>query len=192
MKECKCGRKEYDERLHRSCYECYIERRADYLTCLECGVRWHSPEYDACYSCSTRWSPDERATRVEANRTLRAMIMYRDGNRCVDCGSGENLQVDHLKPRAKGGDAMPWNLQVLCGDCNWEKGARWWPGCAYDLRRRELFADYFLQFRSFLTDEQRAALVTQAAVLGRGYRPPPPLDLDTDRYEALYPEMFDR
>jgi 5-methylcytosine-specific restriction endonuclease McrA len=40
---------------------------------------------------------------------------------CVECGSTENLTVDHILPISKGGDTVPENVQVMCGPCNWKK-----------------------------------------------------------------------
>ena len=33
-----------------------------------------------------------------------------------------NLTIDHVVPRAKGGQDNPENLQLLCGACNSKKG----------------------------------------------------------------------
>jgi 5-methylcytosine-specific restriction endonuclease McrA len=42
---------------------------------------------------------------------------------CVACGSGVDLQIDHIVPRLLGGSASdPGNWQTLCGTCNRIKG----------------------------------------------------------------------
>ncbi|PSK81154.1 HNH endonuclease [Prolixibacter denitrificans] len=47
-------------------------------------------------------------------------------NRCVFCGSMENLSVDHIYPRSKYPDKAldPMNTQILCSKCNSSKGNR--------------------------------------------------------------------
>jgi len=55
----------------------------------------------------------------------RAAILKRDGYRCVICGlgreNGVELQVDHIKPKDKGGRATIENGQTLCGMHNYRK-----------------------------------------------------------------------
>ncbi len=52
-------------------------------------------------------------------------ILRRDGYKCVVCGatkaSGAELQVDHIKPKDKGGKATIANGQTLCGTHNYRK-----------------------------------------------------------------------
>lgn len=54
----------------------------------------------------------------------RERILERDGRRCVRCGSGEDLAIDHVIPRSKGGTSDDDNLQTLCRRCNSSKGNR--------------------------------------------------------------------
>lgn len=60
---------------------------------------------------------------------LRAMVLERDGFKCVRCGvepglTGVQLDVDHILPVAQGGTNCESNLQTLCKACNSGKGAR--------------------------------------------------------------------
>lgn len=52
-------------------------------------------------------------------------VKDRDGWKCVICGKGladgVELQVDHIKPRSKGGDGKLDNGQTLCGSHNYRK-----------------------------------------------------------------------
>ena len=59
-------------------------------------------------------------------RKLRIMILARDPI-CVRCGRMPSVVVDHLKPKARGGDDSPDNLQGLCDSCHTKKTAsdRW-------------------------------------------------------------------
>jgi hypothetical protein len=55
----------------------------------------------------------------------KAAIMKRDNYRCVVCGrglaDGVELQVDHIKPKDKGGKAELENGQTLCAQHNFQK-----------------------------------------------------------------------
>src|ERR1043165_2355033 len=60
---------------------------------------------------------------------LRHAVLRRDRFTCVACGASRRnnpsvrLQVDHIKPVAKGGTAKMSNLRTLCRKCNQGKGA---------------------------------------------------------------------
>jgi len=57
-------------------------------------------------------------------KDLRLQVLARDGYVCYVCG-GEADQVDHLFPRAKGGDTFDqFNCAAICRKCNLSKGAR--------------------------------------------------------------------
>lgn len=52
------------------------------------------------------------------------VVFRRDGYRCVNCDTDDNLTVDHITPWSKGGSDDLDNLQTLCGSCNSSKGDR--------------------------------------------------------------------
>ncbi|MBE5764088.1 MAG: HNH endonuclease [Clostridiales bacterium] len=59
---------------------------------------------------------------------MRFEIYARDGYRCKICGRTDrevNLEIDHIKPIAKGGKSTYDNLQTLCVYCNKEKGDKY-------------------------------------------------------------------
>ena len=54
-------------------------------------------------------------------------IFARDEWRCVYCGElfpAEELTVDHVQPRVRGGDRSAGNLVTACRTCNAAKGHR--------------------------------------------------------------------
>lgn len=51
-------------------------------------------------------------------------IFKRDGYKCVYCGSRENLTLDHVVPRSRGGRDSWHNLVTACQKCNTYKGDR--------------------------------------------------------------------
>jgi 5-methylcytosine-specific restriction enzyme A len=57
-------------------------------------------------------------------RRRRDVVFKRDGYRCVRCGAGNELTLDHIIPRASGGSNKITNLQTLCWDCNQQKADR--------------------------------------------------------------------
>jgi 5-methylcytosine-specific restriction endonuclease McrA len=48
-------------------------------------------------------------------------VYKRDGFKCVYCGSGANLTLDHVIPRSRGGDNSWENLVTCCRRCNAKK-----------------------------------------------------------------------
>jgi 5-methylcytosine-specific restriction endonuclease McrA len=48
-------------------------------------------------------------------------VWNRDGGKCTQCESKEQLEFDHIIPFSKGGANTYRNLQILCRDCNAKK-----------------------------------------------------------------------
>ncbi|HEY5524247.1 MAG TPA: RNA-guided endonuclease IscB [Clostridium sp.] len=58
----------------------------------------------------------QKSNRLDSN--IRIAALMRDNFTCVDCGSKEDLQVHHIKPkRAKGTDNI-YNVITLCESCH--------------------------------------------------------------------------
>ena len=60
----------------------------------------------------------------DAKRMWRDNIMARDGWQCTYCGSNDNLTLDHIVPRCRGG--ARWdadNVTTACRSCNQAKGS---------------------------------------------------------------------
>jgi ribosomal protein L7/L12 len=55
---------------------------------------------------------------------MRREVWRRDGGQCVDCGSREKLEYDHIIPVSKGGANTARNIELRCEPCNRKKGAK--------------------------------------------------------------------
>lgn len=66
---------------------------------------------------------DERPDRY-IHSSVKMYVWRRDGGKCVECGSRENLEYDHIIPVSKGGSNTERNIQLLCEKCNRQKAAQ--------------------------------------------------------------------
>ncbi len=86
------------------------------------------------------------ARRGGDNLSARQRIFRRDGFRCVYCAQvfpEEELTVDHVEPKMRGGDRSDGNLVTACHACNTRKGSRpAWAFLASDAIARENFLRY--------------------------------------------------
>jgi len=62
----------------------------------------------------------------EAKRMWRQHIKEQWNHECAYCGSGDNLTIDHVIPRSKGGTDFTKNVVCCCHDCNQSKGHEHW------------------------------------------------------------------
>ena len=84
-------------------------------------------------SVPRKWGTTSRASRhargygTEWDHT-RARILKRDKHLCQPCRQAGQTsaatQVDHIKPRARGGSEADDNLQAICTACHLAKTAR--------------------------------------------------------------------
>ena len=66
---------------------------------------------------------DRKGTRQPIAQEVKVAVWQRDRGACVQCGSNEELEFDHIVPVARGGSSTERNVQLLCAACNREKGA---------------------------------------------------------------------
>ena len=55
---------------------------------------------------------------------VKDQIWRRDGGKCVQCGSNQKLEFDHIIPHSIGGANTYRNIQLLCEPCNRSKSAK--------------------------------------------------------------------
>lgn len=67
---------------------------------------------------STSISSTENALHSHSWESLKKYIWRRDKGQCQNCGSSFALEVDHIVPKAKGGEDNVSNLRLLCRSCN--------------------------------------------------------------------------
>ncbi|TMC46721.1 MAG: HNH endonuclease [Chloroflexi bacterium] len=67
---------------------------------------------------------DSPLRREPIPKSVRQYVWQRDQGRCVDCGSKEKLEYDHIIPVSKGGSNTERNIELRCERCNRSKGAR--------------------------------------------------------------------
>lgn len=68
-------------------------------------------------------SRKDHPNRRPISPSKRLAVYAGNDYKCVSCGTGSDLQVDHIHPVSRGGTNDLSNLQTMCGPCNREKGA---------------------------------------------------------------------
>lgn len=98
-----------------------------YLVCTAQGGNQVGLRVKSTYALALPARGDSAQTRP-VRRKLSAQaslgVFARDGYACQECGSREELTVDHIVPVVKGGTNATENLRTLCRTCNTSKGAR--------------------------------------------------------------------
>jgi 5-methylcytosine-specific restriction endonuclease McrA len=83
----------------------------------------------------------------------RKNILRRDGHRCQYCGRSDvSLTVDHVVPKARGGDETWENLVAACVRCNNAKGDRTPVEAHMVLRRKPIRPSHVMFLRDYAGD----------------------------------------
>lgn len=93
--------------------------------CIECQINYsHNTRCDECQrrQDARRGSTASRGYGSAWQRMARAHLKRHRS--CLQCGSVEDLTVDHIVPLSRGGKSTPHNLQTLCRSCNAAKRDR--------------------------------------------------------------------
>jgi hypothetical protein len=77
---------------------------------------WHKPPKVAVAHGKPQRKPLTQSVRHE--------VWRRDQGRCVECGSRDRLEFDHIIPVVRGGGSTARNIELRCEGCNRRKGAR--------------------------------------------------------------------
>ena len=84
------------------------------------GVKYH--RYFLSYKDDLKKKQKKKSRTI--TQEVKDKVWNRDGGKCVDCGSNENLEFDHIIPFSKGGANTYRNIQLLCEPCNRSKSAK--------------------------------------------------------------------
>jgi hypothetical protein len=84
------------------------------LRCKECAIHQNLISEDA------EPTTEKRRSR-SISEQVKNSVWRRDEGKCVECGSNENLEFDHIIPHSKGGANTKRNIQLLCESCNRKK-----------------------------------------------------------------------
>ena len=77
------------------------------------------PNYEENLTHYNEINEEKRSRHISSQ--VKREVWQRDFGRCVECGSKERLEYDHIIPFSKGGSNTARNIQLLCENCNRKK-----------------------------------------------------------------------
>ncbi|MDX2189824.1 MAG: HNH endonuclease [Bacteroidota bacterium] len=108
----------------------------------------------------------------------RQNIFRRDNHKCQYCNSTQNLTIDHVMPRSRGGKASWDNLVTACRMCNSRKGDHTPEEAMMPLKQKPFKPSFLLFLRDFSgnIDEQWYPFLGKASKSNKYY---------TDQYSSF-------
>lgn len=103
----------------------------------------------------------------EAKRLWKKHIKESWDNKCAYCESEENLTLDHIIPKSKGGSDRVTNVLCACKNCNISKGHQMW-------------SEWFLAQEFFSTEKLSRILKWQEQITENEYQVYRPRKNNTD------------
>ena len=113
-------------------YVCRVEGKKCIL-CLRCTKKLERKISDQRFGeFFDQDSDNQRSSKAQKTKHKRKNIStpvkrevwQRDNGQCVECGSNELLEYDHIIPVSKGGANTVRNIQLLCQGCNRSKSSK--------------------------------------------------------------------
>lgn len=80
--------------------------------------------YSFYYEPTVNYTKNPIKRRDIISHEVKNQVWNRDGGKCVECGSREKLEFDHIIPFSKNGSSTYRNIQLLCESCNRKKSNR--------------------------------------------------------------------
>ena len=129
----------------KKCYKCYIcdfentERTKfviwefddkNRILCLKCSrkleAKQNKEKFDAFLLKEYNDESQYELPKYDRNISPKTKneVWQRDRGRCIQCGSNEKLEYDHVIPISKGGSNTTRNIQLLCENCNRRKSSK--------------------------------------------------------------------
>ncbi len=96
----------------------------DYVQAYKNVISIYTNEYKPLYKrtfSSEKYPNKNKDRREKVPQDVMDAVWRRDEGKCVECGSKENLEFDHIIPFSKGGASTYRNIQLLCEECNRRK-----------------------------------------------------------------------
>lgn len=125
-RRCRACWKDYKEKSSLSTYRTHCSRGHPFNE-ENTGINGRGYHYcKACKRESEKYPPRVRGGSDYTRREWKE-LKAKYGCRCLCCGRKEpeiKLHADHVIPRSRGGPSTIENIQPLCRECNYKKGAK--------------------------------------------------------------------